>query len=66
MKILLRSLMTRMFLNRSGGWSFDPGPALNFRSTAAAPDFCQNHRCGGVAIVLRFANPNYDVVLKSS
>jgi hypothetical protein len=65
MKILLKSLATGMFLNKSGGWSLDARAALNFRSTTAAHDFCQNHRCCDAVIILKFANPNNDMVLKS-
>jgi len=64
-KILLRNLTTGLFLDEFGGWSLDSNLALKFRSTAAAHDHCQNHRCGGAVIILRFANPNNDVVLKS-
>jgi len=60
-KILVKSLKSGLFLNRSGGWTAKASEAIEFATTVAAYDHCSDHRYMGTATVIRFQNRRHDM-----
>ena len=63
MKVVLQQRATELYFEGEGRWVKDAGQAFNFRNSLEAIDYCVERQISGVEIVLRFADPRYDIRL---
>lgn len=49
------------FVKQEGDWTHEQSNARTFTSTHEALKYCQSHKGQGLIMVLKFADPKYDV-----
>jgi len=65
MRVLLKSLRSGLFMTGTGRWTAKAKEALDFKCSVSAHDYCQNHRCYGTSIILKFPDSRHDIELKN-
>ena len=63
MKVVLQQRATELYYQGEGRWVKDASQAFNFGNSLEAIDYCVTRQISGVEIVLRFADPRYDIRL---
>ena len=63
MKVVLQERATELYFQGEGRWVKDASQAFNFGNSLEAIDYCVARQISGVEIVLRFADPRYDIRL---
>jgi hypothetical protein len=65
MKVVLQDVRSLKYVAGIGGWTADVGQARDFQEVPQALDYALGHRLANTRVVLKSANPSYDVVLPS-
>ena len=65
MKIVLQHKMTRLYFAADDKWSAHPDEARDFGTSLRALDFVRQLDLDEADIVLKFADPRYDIVLRT-
>lgn len=63
MKTIVQNCETGEYLTASGVWSADEREALGFPSSLQALDYCWRKKIGEAVLVLKFADPRFDIQL---
>jgi hypothetical protein len=63
MKVILQERATELYFQGEGQWVKDASEAFNFGNSLEAIDYCVTRQISGVEIVLKFADPRYDIRL---
>jgi hypothetical protein len=63
MKVVLQQRATELYYQGEGQWVKEASQAFNFGNSLEAIDYCATRQISGVEIVLRFADPRYDIRL---
>ncbi len=62
-RVLLQDVLTLYFFRCSQAWTTRIDAALDFAEVPLALDYALSHGLRGVRVVLKFADPHYDVEL---
>ncbi|MDB6111715.1 MAG: hypothetical protein JWR69_3465 [Pedosphaera sp.] len=65
MKVLLQHKMSLQYLKENFDWTLSSDEAVNFGTSLRALDFCQCHNLPETQVILKFADPRYDIVLQA-
>lgn len=65
MRVLIQNCHTFKFLGEKGQWVDSADDAAEFAGSVAALDYIREHRLDHGQIVLKFDQPEHDLVLKS-
>ncbi len=63
MKIVLQHRTTRLYLAPDDRWTAHPDEARDFGTSLKALDFVRRLEMNEMEIVLKFADPKYDIIL---
>ena len=66
MLVLLQNCVTHEFLGPLNQWTEGKANARNFRSSAAAVEYCVHHEMPDCPLVMKFNGSRYDVVIPVS